>query len=81
MSDAPSVTIPLGTLEEAERALIAATLQATAGDKTQAAARLGICRSALYAKIDRLGLEACVQKRWKQPPPLPASGQPQGGTP
>ncbi len=44
------------TVEEAERALIAATLEHTGGDKPRAAAMLGIGLRTLYRKIGRYGL-------------------------
>ena len=44
------------TVDEVERQLIAATLQHTAGDKTHAAAMLGIGLRTLYRKIQRYRL-------------------------
>ena len=44
------------TVEEAERALIAATLEHTGGDKPRAAAMLGIGLRTLYRKLARYGL-------------------------
>ncbi len=42
-------------LEEAERAAIASALAATGGNRTAAARLLGISRTTLYEKLDRLG--------------------------
>jgi DNA-binding NtrC family response regulator len=53
-----AVTIPIGTtLEEAERTIIQRTVEATNGNKKEAAKILGISRSALYAKLKRLDIE------------------------
>jgi DNA-binding NtrC family response regulator len=53
-----AVTIPIGTtLEEAERTIIQRTVEATSGNKKEAAQVLGISRSALYAKLKRLDIE------------------------
>ena len=53
-----AVTIPVGTtLEEAERTIIQRTVEATGGNKKEAAQVLGISRSALYAKLKRLDIE------------------------
>jgi DNA-binding NtrC family response regulator len=53
-----AVTIPIGTtLEEAERTIIQRTVEATNGNKKEAAQVLGISRSALYAKLKRLDIE------------------------
>jgi len=53
-----AVTIPIGTtLEEAERTIIQRTVEATGGNKKEAAQVLGISRSALYAKLKRLDIE------------------------
>jgi DNA-binding NtrC family response regulator len=49
--------IPGMTVEEAERALIEATLRHTGYDKTRAASMLGIGLRTLYRKITRYGLE------------------------
>jgi len=46
------------TLEQAERAAIAAALAATGGNKARAAQALGIARSTLQEKLKRLGLDA-----------------------
>ncbi len=60
-SAAPSlelVRLPIGTsLEEAERTLIERTLLATRRNKKETARLLGISRSALYAKLQRLEIE------------------------
>jgi DNA-binding NtrC family response regulator len=48
----PSVPV---TLADAERAVIAAALEATGGNKVQAAQRLGIARSTLLEKLRRSG--------------------------
>ena len=45
------------TLADAERAAIAAALEATGGNKARAAVRLGIARSTLLEKLKRLALE------------------------
>lgn len=48
------VTIPVGTsLNDAEKALIEATLRGTDGNISAAAKILGIDRCTLYAKIDK----------------------------
>src|SRR5579883_2778811 len=53
-----AVTIPIGTtLEEAERTIIQRTVEATSGNKKEAAQVLGISRSALYAKLKRPDIE------------------------
>jgi len=46
-----------GTLQEVERQRILDALLETGGNKKQAARRLGIHRSTLYAKIRRYGLD------------------------
>ncbi len=48
----------LSTLEQMERELIAATLQAQGGNRTRAAESLGISRSTLQEKIKRYGLRS-----------------------
>jgi DNA-binding NtrC family response regulator len=45
------------TLEDAERLAITEALAATAGNRVQAAQRLGIARSTLLEKIKRMGIE------------------------
>src|ERR1043166_716598 len=45
------------TLEEMERRYVAATLRAVHGNQTEAAARLGISRKALWEKRKRYGME------------------------
>jgi len=45
------------TLEDAERLAITDALAATAGNRVQAAQRLGIARSTLLEKIKRMGIE------------------------
>ncbi|MDB4882806.1 MAG: two component, sigma54 specific, transcriptional regulator, Fis family [Gemmatimonadetes bacterium] len=45
------------TLAEAERAVIASALEATQGNKVQAAQRLGIARSTLLEKLKRMATE------------------------
>ena len=50
--------MPPGTLEEAERRHISATLRHTQGNKRQAAHLLGIARSTLLAKVRKYGLDA-----------------------
>jgi DNA-binding NtrC family response regulator len=50
----PSTTTPLGDqIAELERRTIAATLQATRGNKVLAARQLGISRAALYDRLAR----------------------------
>jgi DNA-binding NtrC family response regulator len=44
------------TLEQAERVLIAATLEHTGWNRARAAAMLGIDRSTVYAKLSRYGI-------------------------
>ena len=51
------------TVEEAERALIEATLRHTGYDKTRAASMLGIGLRTLYRKITRYGLETGAGSR------------------
>ncbi len=46
------------TLEEAERVLIERGLERTEGNVTEAAHALGLSRSALYRRLDKLGLSA-----------------------
>jgi DNA-binding NtrC family response regulator len=48
----------LPTLDESERRLIAAALEASGGNKNEAARRLGIDRQRLYRKITKYGLGA-----------------------
>lgn len=50
--------MPPGTLEDAERRHISATLRHTQGNKRQAAHLLGIARSTLLAKVRKYGLDA-----------------------
>jgi transcriptional regulator of acetoin/glycerol metabolism len=45
------------TLEQMEKLLIAATIQRTSGNIKEAAALLGIDRSALYEKIKRYEIQ------------------------
>jgi len=47
---------PTATLAESERALLAATLDSTGGNKSHAARRLGISRKKLYARISKYAL-------------------------
>jgi DNA-binding NtrC family response regulator len=46
------------TIREAEKVLIAATLEHTYGCMSKAAAILGIDRSTLYAKVKRYGISS-----------------------
>jgi DNA-binding NtrC family response regulator len=46
------------TIREAEKVLIAATLEHTDGRMSKAAAILGIDRSTLYAKLKRYGISS-----------------------
>lgn len=56
--DSRSLGLEVGiTLEEAERQIIAETLKAVLGNKTEAAKMLGISRKALYNKLHHFGLE------------------------
>ena len=48
---------PQPTLDEMERRYVAATLRAAAGNQTEAAARLGISRKALWEKRKRYGMD------------------------
>ena len=50
----PEVSVGM-TLDEAERALIEATMRHAGGDKPRAAAMLGIGLRTLYRKLDRYG--------------------------
>ena len=45
------------TLDEMERRYVAATLRAVHGNQTEAAARLGISRKALWEKRKRYGMD------------------------
>jgi len=54
-AEALNVTVGM-TVEEVERSLIRATLRHTGGDKTRAAAMLGIALRTLYRRIRALGL-------------------------
>jgi two-component system response regulator AtoC len=45
------------TLDEMERRYVAATLRAAGGNQTEAAARLGISRKALWEKRKRYGMD------------------------
>ncbi|MBN8613552.1 MAG: sigma-54-dependent Fis family transcriptional regulator, partial [Deltaproteobacteria bacterium] len=45
-----------GAVSDTERAAILAALEATAGNRTHAARRLGIARRTLLYKLDRLGI-------------------------
>jgi len=54
--DEPAIGDEL-TLEEVERLHIAAVLQRCQGNKSQAAAILGVDRKSLYRKLQRLGIE------------------------
>jgi DNA-binding NtrC family response regulator len=47
---------PMATLAESERALLAARLDSTGGNKSHAARRLGISRMKLYARISKYAL-------------------------
>jgi DNA-binding NtrC family response regulator len=57
-STSGGASTPLGTLQEGERAHIAAVLQSEGGDVKKAAAVLGLSRSALYEKLKKHGLAA-----------------------
>jgi len=46
-----------GTVSDVERAAIVAALEATGGNRTHAAAKLGIARRTLLYKLERLGIE------------------------
>ncbi len=58
-TEAPGTASPQEgrTLDEVERLAILTTLQATAGNKSEAARRLGITRATLHKKIKRYGME------------------------
>ena len=45
-----------GAVSDTERAAILAALEATGGNRTHAAARLGIARRTLLYKLERLGI-------------------------
>jgi DNA-binding NtrC family response regulator len=51
------------TIREAEKVLIAATLEHTDGCMSKAAAILGIDRSTLYAKVKRYGIPKPTPER------------------
>jgi DNA-binding NtrC family response regulator len=56
-SEAPRLELAVGmTVDEAERQLIAATLEHTGHDKPRAAAMLGIGLRTLYRKIKQHGI-------------------------
>jgi DNA-binding NtrC family response regulator len=51
-----SVSLPVGTsIDDAERVLILETLASCGGNKTQAAAQLGISVKTLYVKLNKYG--------------------------
>jgi len=51
-SDTPVVTVPVGTsLDEAERWIVLATLRRCGGNKTRAAAMLGVSLKTLYNRL------------------------------
>ena len=57
------------TLEDAERTLIEQTLQATGGNRHQAAQMLGIGQRTLYRKIKEFGLAKPGEPEPAEPPP------------
>ncbi|HET7598818.1 MAG TPA: helix-turn-helix domain-containing protein [Gemmatimonadales bacterium] len=59
----PAAALAPVSLEAAERAHIARTLEHTAGNRRQAALILGISRSTLLHKIRRYGLDGTVPRR------------------
>ncbi len=50
-------SMPLGSLQEAERQVIAKTLEETGGNKSRAAERLQITRKTLLSKIKKYGID------------------------
>jgi transcriptional regulator of acetoin/glycerol metabolism len=59
------------TLQEAEKLLIAATVQSTDGNMSRAATILGIDRSTLYQKTKLYGLVKWIGERRKEVRKLP----------
>lgn len=66
---------PQGTLARAERETILAVLDECRGNKSQAAARLGISRGTLYQRLTRYGLHAPFVRSELRPPPALAAPQ------
>ncbi len=84
-TDRKTLTIPVGTtLKEAERLLVAATLEACGGNKKTAAKVLGISRTSLYAKLAKV-TPAAQGPGGASPPAAPSvpqgSAEPTPGTP
>ncbi len=63
------------SIESAEKQLIVGALRSHAGNRTQAAAQLGISRQTLHRKLNEYGLRDTVEGGRKSPPPAehPAS--------
>ena len=68
------VQIP-STLEQIEIVVLKATLIHLAGNKKSAAQKLGISRSALYAKLKRYGLQFFEGSPDPQPGEAPRTGE------
>jgi hypothetical protein len=67
------------TIREAEKVLVAATLEHTDGCISKAAAILGIDRSTLYAKIKRHDFQAGNPERAGRAAPAPGAGSSSAG--
>lgn len=53
----PAPALPVTSLAEAERQMVADALQKARGNKSRAAKLLGLTRSQLYTRLKRFGLE------------------------
>ena len=69
LSDPSALRVAVGmSLDEVERALITATLQAVGGSKTEAARLLGISLKTMYNRLHAYG-DGCIRRK-----PLPSNG-------
>jgi DNA-binding NtrC family response regulator len=69
MSDSSALRITVGmSLDDVERALITATLQAVGGSKTEAARLLGISLKTMYNRLHAYG-DGCIRRK-----PMPSNG-------
>jgi DNA-binding NtrC family response regulator len=59
-SDAPAPTLESMSLEDAERALIRAALRRHEGSAAAAAQALGLSRSAMYRRMEKLGIRTDI---------------------
>ena len=63
MSDSSALRITVGmSLDDVERALITATLQAVGGSKTEAARLLGISLKTMYNRLHAYG-DGCIRRK------------------